>query len=100
MKDFFINRIAKVISKYFVGNKTNYLGYIGLIIGAYNLIVELDIIKELCIRFDWCFEGSTIWGAITTVMSYLILLFRKATEIKQEEEMTEMRVSLMNKGKG
>ena len=77
-----IEFLASFVVNLLPGLKTQSLGWLGVLIGIYNVIATPETVAKLCEAGIICLEGNPVWGWITTGFAFLVLVFRKATGLK------------------
>ena len=68
-----------LLSKVLGGQKTLILGWLLTAFGAWNIVVNAEMIQNLCNTVHICLAGNATWGAITMVIGEITKLLRFAT---------------------
>jgi hypothetical protein len=68
-----------LLSKILGGKKTLILGWLLTAFGAWNIVVNAEVIQSLCTSVHICLAGNATWGAITMVIGEITKVLRFAT---------------------
>ncbi len=75
-----------LLNKILCGQKTLILGWLLTAFGAWNIVVNAEMIQNLCNIVHICLAGNATWGAITMVIGEITKVLRFATSQSYGDE--------------
>ena len=86
--EFIIEFLAKQIVNIFPNLKTKFVGIVTFLVGLLSFLTTTTFVQDLCKNFGFCIEGNKAYGIFLTVLGFIILVVRKATELYNSNDET------------